>query len=244
MSNFKRMFLLVSCFVISIVCGIFALVIAGQYSEVSDYVKNSVDMNYFRNIDVSNLSGCVVALTVIMFVLAIITLLVKIFSSKDNIVCKILDFVVLGLNVAMVISVIIIMSVLMLEKSDFIYKMTIELLSENAGASLDEIEFINEFLESVNIDCFMLLVVACVSNICCSGILSHKCNGNDKKLSVSIEGNKSIKPIASTENDIVKSEIEKLKKELELQDLKREYESLYKKLHKSEDGETEKKEIN
>lgn len=244
MNNLKRIFSLVSCFVVSAVCGIFALVIADQYSEVSDFVKYSVDMNSFGYIDISNLIGCVVVLTAIVFVLAIITLLVKIFLSKDNIICKIFNFVVLGLNVAMVISVIIIMSVLMFEKSDLIYKMTIESLSENAESSLDEIELINEFLEAVNIDCFMLLFIACASNICCSAISFNKYNGNGNNLSVSVEGNKSIKPIKSTENEIVKSEIEKLKKELELQDLKKEYESLYKKLHKGEDGETEKKEIN
>lgn len=216
MNNLKRIFSLVSCFVVSSVCGIFALLTTSNYSAIVDNIREIVG----KHANISSWNVCVIVLVTIMFFLATCTLLFDISISKDDKVDKIVHLIAFVLNVLMVIAVVVIFAVLMYKKADWLYEVVTVSMSENL--ELDEIETINGFLNMLYVDCFVLLLISCVANICCSVISYGKYNKEYNEESDCDD----VDNCESTENDIVKSEIEKLKKELELQDLKKEYESL------------------
>ncbi len=234
MSNFKRMFSLVSCFVISIVCGIFALLATINYSEIADIEKGELGRY------ISDWNICIIIFVVIVFSLATTTLLLHISFSKDGGVDKAFHLVVFVLNVLVTITTVIIFAVLLYKKSDYMYRIITGDIQTEVFA--DAIDLVNGILDMMYNDCFILLLISCVANVCCSLISLGRYNNVNKE-----DSEEKVLPVKSgdgTENDIVKSEIEKLKKELELQDLKKEYESLYKKLHKNDDDKEKKEDIN
>lgn len=161
----------------------------------------------------------IILLCIILFT-AVLSLLFNL--SKTSIPNKMLQTIMLLVGIVITMVCILFWVIVKYEIYHYAYLVSI-------GEELKEIEANNLAVNGCYQDSFLVLVFATLSNliapICSLAIMNREQTDENKEKNEIEEDN---------ENKLIRTEINKLKQQLELEDLKKEYASLYKQLHKGD----------
>lgn len=210
------------------VCSIFALVAGVSLDATMKEITS--DITY--NVDYSRWFVAIIVFASIILFVAVIGLL---FSNMLNKNVKSMEVVALVVAGLVCISVLIILGYMTCDNSSFIYDTIVDGVHGLEGTDVKEIEDVLCACSNILYRNSMVLIL--VSSLFALGIpvtcfiYSARTEVDDVEQNIE-EGDEVRKTNIETDvNSIIKSEIEKLKKQLELEELKEEYKSLYLKLN-------------
>lgn len=212
MSNIRKNIYLTACFFITIIIAIFNLFSASYTGRVAQELIEvaSGSRNQHTSWDTA-----IFIITIFIVFVAALTMIFNYYHSKQNINKKLQVFL-LVINIVLTIITIFLLLLVCLRYSKYEYKLAV---NEN----IEIIERNNYICDGKFIQIFLILLVECVSNIVLSIVSCLVCNSQNSE---SIEDSTNEKE--EDESQILKSNIEKVKKQIELEDLRAEYSSLLK----------------
>lgn len=212
---FKKNLCLISNFAITCILCIYSMLCAIRVNNILDNLEGGEHIRWGVAI--------IILCSVIIFV-SLLSFLSNLPQTQD--INKIMQYIVLGLAIVLVItSVLFYVNIL-----SSTYRATVEL-----SVIAEEDEAVEQLMKLINNayfnETFLIMLFASISSLV-TPIISLAFMKGEEKGDCDAESKQSQLP--QDENTCVKNEIEKLKKQLELEELKKEYETLYKQLANKE----------
>ena len=211
MSIIKKNIYLISCFVVTAIVAIFNLLSSSYTSSTINELMEDVHGSeaYYTNWNVA-----VIVLMSVLILTATVCMLFNTYqvNSKPNKITQLILFIT---NIVVTVLTIFFICFVVFRRCKYDYMLSIEQEVKTMDAN-------NYVCDTMYTKCFAINMIACISNLVMSALSCASYNSDtalDKE------------ELDEDENSIVKGEIQKLKKQLELEDLKTEYAKLYKKLN-------------
>lgn len=203
------------CFVASYLGGIFTLL---SSTRTKAYINELIEKDFVAryNFHVVNWNIAVVILAGVLLCIAASGFLYGVATQKD----KLVNIIMLFCSITVTLVVLAIFSYIVFSDAEYVYKAAV-------GANMSDEQYFNMLANSGYKDTILLLFVSSIPNII-SFVVGLVC-GDSLSINTISNGNEKV----NDENSVIKNEIEKLKKQLELEELKEEYKSLYLKANKS-----------
>lgn len=213
---FKKNLCLISNFAITCILCIYSMLCAIRVNNILD--------NLTEGSEHINWSVAIIILCSVIIFVSLLSFLFNLPQTQD--INKIMQYIVLGVSIVLVItSVLFYVNIL-----SSTYRATLEISFVSDG-DVDAEKLMALINNAYFNETFLIMLFASISSLV-TPIMSLVFMKGKEKGDCDTESKQSQLP--QDENTYVKNEIEKLKKQLELEELKKEYETLYKQLGNKE----------